>query len=68
MPFLKPELVGGELGVIEFLSSGDQMEKDASKFVGGGCDGLGCAKFGAHAAVEIAKRALAVVQGLRRHA
>jgi hypothetical protein len=41
LPFLMTELVGGELGVVEFLTGRDQMENDSGQLVGRCRDAFG---------------------------
>jgi hypothetical protein len=61
------ELTGGKLTVIKILPCGDEVKDDSGQAVGCSSDRFRSAEFGSHAAVEIAERTFAVVQGLGGH-
>ena len=62
-------LVGeGEDALVVGLVGCDEVEKDASQFVGSGGDRLGSSQAGAQAAVEGTEGGVAMVQGLCGHA
>ena len=54
----------GEGALVVGLAGCDEVEKDASQFVGSGGNRLGSSQAGAQAAVEGAEGGVAMVQGL----
>lgn len=68
LPSLVLEMIGCKSGIIKLLPSGDQVEDDPGQPMCCGRDRFWGAESGAHTAVELAERGLAVVQRLRGHA